>query len=210
MVGTLNRFLLLEFCAGTSMCIANTFEKHPLDKIVTYRDLGVDPHQQITATTFAQLDLVLIEQKWKDKIIEIESNIEVPFLSQHFLFWCTIDVCIEKSQKNVHRPKQNVGVLSKPENAKHFANRMVELVSKQTENEDSTRGVTGGVDYFNNVFIEAVQKTSSEQLPKVAKQIRKPWISAEAYELIEKGSMPDNVKNGKMKKDLSRRLKTTG
>ena len=63
---------------------------------------------------------------------------------------------------------------------------MVELVANQTKYEDCISEDAGCVDYLNSIFIEAVQKTSCEQLPQVPNHRRKPWISVETYELLER------------------------
>ena len=115
MVSSMNRYLLVEFCSTTSTCIANTFLEHPLENLVTYKSLGTQAHDIVTPTNFAQLDLVLIETKWTDKIIDIQSCSSLPLSSQHFLLWCTLDVCIEKTSRKDIRKSQNVEVLKDPE-----------------------------------------------------------------------------------------------
>ena len=108
MTATMNRFMLLEFCTVTSTCIANTFFDHPLEKLVTFRSPGTKVYDTITATNFAQLDLVLVEEKWFEKIIDIQSCSTLPLPSQHFLLWCTLEVFIEKHTKKSNRVVQNV------------------------------------------------------------------------------------------------------
>ena len=130
MTASMNRFMLTEFCATTSSCIANTFFEHPLEKLVTYKDLGTQSHDTITPTNFAQLDLVLIEEKWFDKVIDIQSCSNLPLSTQHFLLWCTLDVYIEKSPSKSVRKVQNVEVLRNQLQAEAFSNQVVELVSK--------------------------------------------------------------------------------
>ena len=97
MVGSMNRFLFLEFCATTNNCLANTFFEHPLENLVTFRSLGTQTYDMISRTNFAQLDLVLIDTKWMHQIIDIQSCVELPLASQHFLLWCILDVRIEKT-----------------------------------------------------------------------------------------------------------------
>ena len=92
----LNRFLLLEFCAAASLQIASTFFNQPSDKLVTYRELVTRPMDIITPSRFAQLDLVLIEQKWASKILDIESCRSIPLASHHCLVLCHLDVDFPK------------------------------------------------------------------------------------------------------------------
>ena len=138
MVASMNRLLLIQFCSTTSTCIGNTFFDHPLDKLVTYRALGTQAHDTVTPTNFAQLDLVLIEEKWWDTVIDIQSCSNLPLASQHFLLWCVLDVRIEKITKQSTPVHRNVAILQNPENAKIFADRFVDLVHNKMSVEETT------------------------------------------------------------------------
>ena len=98
MVDTMNRYLLLEFCSTTNNCLANTFFEHPLRKLVTFRAPGTQPFDTITRTNFAQLDLVLTDTKWMHQVLDIQSCVEMPLPTQHFVLWCALNVCIGKQQ----------------------------------------------------------------------------------------------------------------
>ena len=45
--------------------------------------------------------------------------------------------------------------------------------------------VSSSPTYLNNVFVEAVQKTSFEQLPVAPRKSNKPWVTTEAFALID-------------------------
>ena len=185
MAGSMNRFMLLEFCSTTSTCIANTFFDHPLEKLVTYKSLGTQAHDVITPTEFAQLDVVLIEEKWSEKIIDIQSCSILPLETQHFLLWCTLDVYIEKHAKTCSRVFQDVDTLKIPEKAKLFADTVVESVTKQMRIEEQNGDMMGSPTYFNNIFVEVMQTLSLEQLPPIRKVSVKPWVTVEAFALID-------------------------
>ncbi len=57
----MNRFLLMELCNACSLQIENTFTDLPLEELVTYREPGIKSMATISATTFARLDLILVE-----------------------------------------------------------------------------------------------------------------------------------------------------
>ena len=67
-----------------------------------------------------------------------------------------------KIRKECPSTKSKKNELSNPENAKEFADRVVELVSKPTKKGDHMAEGFGCMDYLDNVLIEAVQKTSAE------------------------------------------------
>ena len=147
--------------------------------------MGTQAHDTITPTNFAQLDLVLIENKWSDKIIDIQSSSNLPLSSQHFLIWCTLDVCIEKEVGKSMPKSQNVDLLKNPDQAEMFSNEVVELVSKQLKIEEQNNDILTSPSYLNNIFVEAVQNKSTKQLPLVPKKQVKPWITVEAFALID-------------------------
>ena len=109
----------------------------------------------------------------------------MPLSTQHFLLWCTLDVYIEKSPSKSVRKVQNVEVLRNQLQAEAFSNQVVELVSKQLGAEDQNYDVSSFPTYLNNVFVEVVQKTSFEQLPVAPRKSNKPWVTTEAFALID-------------------------
>ena len=82
----MNRFLLLEFCAFGSLCIANTFYDRPVEEMVTYRELATKPKDEITTSAFAELDFLLVEQAWSHKILSIRPCSNIALASHRTTF----------------------------------------------------------------------------------------------------------------------------
>ena len=106
----LNRNLLLELYTEHTLCLANTFFEHPIDKLVTYRDLGVPPLSHCHYPNFAQIDFMLMPATHMDSILDIGSMREVHLQSQHFILVATLDVKLEKKER-LRVEKQDVSAL---------------------------------------------------------------------------------------------------
>ena len=58
--GKPDRELLLEFCAGNDIFVANTAFPHAVEQQATFRDVRTPHRQPVSAQGYAQLDLFLL------------------------------------------------------------------------------------------------------------------------------------------------------
>ena len=56
-----NRSLLVEFCIGNSLLVANTFTNAPMERRATFAEPGQDRTSDINEEGFTMLDLVLCD-----------------------------------------------------------------------------------------------------------------------------------------------------
>ena len=64
-----NRYLLMELCHRTSMCLANTLRPGQPEHLATYYDLGTKPLDPVVYPAFAQLDYVVVPVCWAHCIV---------------------------------------------------------------------------------------------------------------------------------------------
>ena len=55
-----NRELLMETCAATGLCLANTFFENSPERLVTYHEFAQQPMGPINTSGFAQLDYIAV------------------------------------------------------------------------------------------------------------------------------------------------------
>ena len=194
----LNRFLLLEFCACASVQIANTFVDLPLDKIVTYRELASKPMDAITPATFAQLDLVLIETKWKHRVISIQSTREVALASHHFLLYCQLDVRLEKKKHIGKNPGKDVGQLLQQEAAEEFSRSVV----------GSCGTCSNQVDDFSNMLTAAINE-AHKNLPNQHHTPKQPWVSVQSLAYVDQRNEARRMGDFEGEKALTKLLKAS-
>ena len=96
-----NRDLLLEFCLGAELVVANTrFDVAPEEKI-TFMEAGTKPMMPVSADRFALLDLVVCDEVRLQDLRALRSIREAALATDHFLVRFEIS-CDEVPQEQHH------------------------------------------------------------------------------------------------------------
>ena len=75
----------------------------------------------------SELDLVLMEQRWSHKIVDVYSCREVPLSSHHFLLLCHLEAEVPKDEMRAGAKKRkDIGQLRSPKAAKNFSERVLD------------------------------------------------------------------------------------
>ena len=170
-----NRTRFVSFCQEHGFVISNTwFPKEP-SKLVTYRNVAA-PHFQGPFTTdrYAQLDYILINQRWKNSIHNVETSNSHAISTDHKL------VIAEATVKLAVRTKgQECRSLRfrKPteEQIRHYN----ELVSQKVQTQD----FQDNPDPFA-AWAHILIDSALACFPTIPPQQRKPYISDIAWQLL--------------------------
>ena len=178
---TANRFLLIDLCKASNLIVANTWFTHPPGRQVTYRE----PHTKTLPATnsdwspqdFAQLDLCLTPQRWRNSCTDVYSQPRANLDSDHF----PLVVCM----------RVKLGAKSKP--AKYarwdFANASQESIAAMNreieERLDRTNLQGGGLSQVWEQLSNTYAKAIEHHVPKIVFKPKKPWISEDTLQLIE-------------------------
>ena len=106
--GTTNRALTLEWAMENDLVCSNTiFQKTP-EKLVTYREKTTDLEDKDwnEKEKYAQIDFLWVPQRWKNSIINIESDTRSNFPSDHYPITATVRLKME--QREDYDPGPNV------------------------------------------------------------------------------------------------------
>ena len=102
-----NRDLFLAFVKGNSLHVANSWFQKPRKKLITYREVGTLPHDDPEdATKFAQLDYLLCRPRFKNSILNLESDMKFWQHSNHYPLIAHIRVRLSHKEY-VRRDKPN-------------------------------------------------------------------------------------------------------
>ena len=82
---------------------SNTMFDHPTNALVTYWGIGSSPMAQISHRNFAQLDLCLVDKRWKDCVLDVRSHRRAPLNSHHFLVVAQLAISIPKTEPRSRR-----------------------------------------------------------------------------------------------------------
>ena len=80
-----NRDLLCELCFAAKLMLTNSFFERPTDETVTYFGLTSNPMDEIFVNGFAELDHILAQPVWLDKILCIRNVRKAALQSYYFL-----------------------------------------------------------------------------------------------------------------------------
>ena len=95
-----NRSRFITFCQENGFVICNTWYQKSLSKLVTYRNVAAPNFQgPYTTDRYAQLDYVLINQRWKNCIQNVETNDQHAVSTDHKLLVAEAKVKLAKRKK---------------------------------------------------------------------------------------------------------------
>ena len=90
-----NRSLFVEFCLAHDLVVGKTLFQKPLQKQVTFRKAGVSHGPPWTPDRYAQLDLFLIPERWKNSLTDVFSCVETFVESDHYI----VKICLSIKRK---------------------------------------------------------------------------------------------------------------
>ena len=80
-----NRELFLAWVAGNRLHLANTWFQKPDKQLITFREVGTDPHTPTTDTSkYNQLDYILCRHPFKNSILNVQSDMSMWQHSNHY------------------------------------------------------------------------------------------------------------------------------
>ena len=170
-----NRSRFITFCQENGFVICNTWYQKSLSKLVTYRNVAAPNFQgPYTTDRYAQLDYVLINQRWKNCIQNVETNDQHAVSTDHKLLVAEARVKLAK-RKKAH-------VCSHPK-FRQPSELQIQEFNKLVTEKVHTQNFPLSQDPFAewaNILIGAAL-TCFTPIPP---QQRKPYISDTAWELL--------------------------
>ena len=177
-----NRELLIELCASSGMCVANTFKDSPAEHQITFHDVFQNPMAPITHKGFAQLDLVLCPYDALWQIRNVRSDRRQALATHHFHVEVVVETAPERksdSDCQIHKKARpyDLNALSNPRLRETFVARTLQL-EENGEIEGSS------VQQIVEKYCDLLHNAAAEVLPKKIAEPKKPWISTETLLII--------------------------
>ena len=100
-----NRELLVQFTTADDMELLNTMYKNSITKLATYRiDKSTDKQYcNITNKTHAQIDYILVEERWRDTITNSETHTTANIHSDHYPFVSSTRIKLKSIKKEANQ-----------------------------------------------------------------------------------------------------------
>ena len=170
---------LLEFATTHRLFICNTRFQHKADRKWTWESPdGV--HKNM-------IDLILVQQRWKSSVINCRTFQSADIGSDHSLILCNIKLHLKKIyHKRNQNCKLNVKQLNNITTKRLYTDLLKEKIEKFQP--DSS------VEEHSNEILNAIRETGKAAISTI-KPSRKPWISSETLQLVEKKRLAKLTKN---------------
>ena len=185
-----NRIMFMDFIQEHNFIAQNTWFEKPMPSLATYRRLDVPSFtDEVDLNKFAQMDFILINNKWKNSVKDVYTTLDQPILSDHKLLICCMTQKLAQSKKNT---KQSSKYRTPDDDQKkHYNERIMEYFMKAEGRVNERDGES------EDPFI-ALAKTlldaAHTALTPVPEQQKKPYISEQSWDLIQRKE--EAIKNG--------------
>jgi len=175
-----NRNRMIEFAIANALSISNTWFIKPQRDLVTYRSVATkDFRENLTTEKYAQLDYIMVQQIWKNTITNIHTTDATAIASDHKLIVATVRIKLanKKKPKTEPCPKYWKPTQEQAEAYNEEVRRRTAEWRQQQNNEDEDK-----MEIWTNICKEAAAETLTKKDPK----IKKPYISKETWDLMER------------------------
>ena len=167
-----NKDLFLAWIKSNSLHVTNTWFQKPHKKLITYRELGTPPGNDVEdATKFAQLDFLICRPRFKNAVLNIESDMRFWQHSNHYLLMAHIRVKL----KHKEYPAQGKPDFSNSQAMEAYTERIAEQL--QAYSPDAPEPTWED--------LAALITEERERLPTTHHTLWKPYITDYTKTLIE-------------------------
>ena len=164
-----NRSLFVEFCIAHDLHIGNSlFQKDALQQ-VTFREAGARNGPPWPPESFAQLDFVLVPERWKNSLLDVHSRPDFFIDSDHYIV-CAVGRVKRKQESRKSRPSF---IFSPPTPAE------VDAYNQQVAARMSMSGNTDA-----RLFLDSVRVAAEENFRRPPRNRRRRYISDNTWNLI--------------------------
>ena len=174
-----NRLRFTEFCLSHDMVAKNTYFEKSDEQLVTYKAVGVKEWKPPWHLhKFAQMDYFLISSKWKNAITNIVTTVVHTVESDHKLMIANVCFKLKANAKSHFARPCRYHVPSQQQLTNYN-----DLIRQHAEDDNPhEQHNTNVFDRLNNIMLTSANETLTKKHPK----IKKPYISQETWNLLEK------------------------
>ena len=185
-----NREHLIQLCKMTNMRIRNTDFEKPNYKKVTFKKVGETEGGPWDDTKYAEIDHVLIKEKSKNMITDVESDIKANIDTDHYPIKWNFTQKLKKRQKEEQRYKY---AMETEEDKEKYNEQLKEELSIQKKD---LEGIT-----------KAILKATRRTWTKQENRKNTNWISQQAKEILTSRQKAKEEHDDEQFKEITKELK---
>ena len=173
-----NRSRFIEFCLARNMVVKNTFFQKSDEQLVTYKSVGVKSwHPPWQLDKYAQMDFVLINQKWKNAVENIYTTAVHTVDTDHKLM--IAEVKFKLIAKTMNSPVSHIKYRTPSPQELIAYNHAVSTRLTHISADASAEGLT------STSFSQILSDSAKAALTRLPPKQKKPYISATTWQLLE-------------------------
>lgn len=175
---THNIDLLVLFACEHSLKVSNTMFYKNKNKLATYKKPETTLTDPVTRPHYEQLDYILTPERWKNSVLDAESDIQADINSDHFPVKFQIGIKLKSTnQRNKPRPKYRE--CTKEENKQ----RNIKLAKLISESNQLTPDVNS---IIKTKEIENILTKGLQDIPKLPPKIKQEYLSEETLQILQR------------------------
>ena len=197
-----NRTRFISFCQEHSLVVSNTWFEKEAAKLVTYRCVAAPNFQgPYTPKRYAQLDFILINKRWKNSFINVESSNNHAISTDHKLL--VAKVAVKLAKRNTKKPVKR-GIFRPPtaEEIQKYNELVASNINSEKPNDSTDPFAT-----WARILIDCAAVCF---IPVPSEQ-KKPYISDTAWQLLctkQQHNLDDNHQDAKtIEKQLRQQIR---
>ena len=195
-----NRSRFIEFCLARNMVVKNTFFQKSDEQLVAYKSVGVKSwHPPWQLHKYAQMDVVLINQKWKNAVENIYTTAVHTVDTDHKLM--IAEVKFKLKAKTMNSPVSHIKYRTPSPQELIDYNHAVSTRLAHISADASAEGLT--LTSFNQILSDSAKVALTRLPPKQ----KKPYISATTWQLLESKWSAVESNNTELADALSAQIK---
>ena len=197
-VDTPNRDLLMEFCGGLDLVVANSFFNAPLEEKVTYMEPGATFNGQINELQYNILDLLLCNSSVFAQVKDLRSHRQIPLATDHYLVTCTLAHPPGEVRQKSHQHACREALRDQSVRL-HYAETFMEIF-------EDFPTIPKTIESMWRQGEQAALAATSV-FPQMPAERKQPWISQNTLELIDKRTQARLANNTEEEKRLLKEVR---
>jgi len=169
------------------------------EQLCTHRSVGVEDFvEPFDTSKYAGIDHILVNNKWKNTIKNINTTKEIDIDSDHKLMWAEINIKLKKKEPN-----------NTAETAYRFrppTDEQIEVYNKEImKKANETNWIEKG-DKFEH-FAQLIKEAARHSFDRIPAKQKKEYISKETWELMENRRQMLRANDPEKVKEISKEIK---
>ena len=164
---TWNRSRCIQYCLKHNLILSNTRFKKTKEKTATFRWPGIEINEEITHKNHEQIEYIAVQHRWKNSVLNAESDSKANIKSDHYPVIATIRIKLKARAKKIGPGRQKY-MESTKEQKEIRNNRLLTQLIDRVNNADDI--------HTKSEIVRQILEESTKELPTIPKKRKRRSI----------------------------------